>query len=364
MADPQANAVALRKVGATLRDSVYDQLLWAIDKLQVTHLWKETISPLKITYIPTGQEIVFKGADKPRKIKSSKFRRGYVKYLWYEEVDEFNDMAEVRIINQSLMRGGSGISVFYSFNPPKSQNNWVNQEVENQRLRDDVFVHSSDYRDVNPDWLGKEFILEAEYAKKHRPDIYDHEYLGIVTGTGAEVFTNLTFREITDDEIAAYDTTYRGLDFGFAADPTHYTENYYGSARKRLVIFGELHKAGMQNEVMANEIKKLNPLNLLITADSAEPRTIAEMQNYGLRIAGAKKGPGSVEHGIKFLQDLNEIVIDRGRTPNTAREFEGYELERDQHGNLKGTYPDKDNHSIDSTRYSLEGIMKQSKWLY
>lgn len=364
MQDPEANAVVLRKVAETLRGSVYDQILWAIDKLGVSHLWHESVSPLQITYIPTGQRIVFKGADKPRKVKSSKFRTGYTKFLWYEEVDEFNSMSEVRNINQSLIRGGSDILTFYTFNPPQSQNNWVNAEVEQQKLRADTLVHSSDYRTVSAEWLGEQFIADAEHLEKANPKKYEHEYLGIITGTGAEVFTNVTLRRMADKEVAAFDKIRRGIDFGFAADPTHYTENYYDKARKRLFIFAEIHKTGMKNRVIAEEVKNINRVNGWITGDSAEPRTIAELNDYGLRIDGAKKGPGSVEHGIKFLQDLNEIIIDPERCPNTAREFKGYEVERDSHGNLKGTYPDKNNHSIDATRYSLEDEMKQNKWLY
>lgn len=358
MDDPNANAVVLRKVASTLRESVFDQLLWAIDKLGVSHLWKETISPMSIAYLETGQKIVFKGADKPRKIKSTKFRRGYTKFLWYEEVDEFNDYSEIRTINQSLRRGGSGILTFYSYNPPKTQKNWVNVEVSKQALRPNVRVHSSDYLSVNPDWLGQEFIIDAEYARDFQPKVYEHEYLGIVTGTDAEVFNNLVFREVTDEEIATFDTTYRGLDFGFAADPLHYMENYYDSTRKRLVIYYEIHKVGLKNNQAVDEIKRLNPLNQTITADSAEPRTISEFRDLGLNIQGAKKGPGSIEHGIKFLQDMKEIIIDRGRAPNTAREFENYEIERDRQGNLKGNFPDKNNHSIDTARYSLESVMK------
>ncbi len=358
MKDQDANAVVLRKVAETLRGSVYDQLLWAIDMLGVSHLWHESVSPLQITYIPTGQRILFKGADKPKKLKGTKFRVGYAKLKWFEEVDEFNNPEEIRTINQSLTRGGGDNKTFYSFNPPQSANNWTNSEVEIQKLRDDTLVHSSDYRSVPVEWLGEDFVTDAEYLKKQNPKKYEHEYLGIVTGTGAEVFTNLKFREITDEEINTFDKTYRGLDFGFAADPLHYMENYYDAARKRLFIFKEIHKVGMKNAVAVKEIKKLNPLNQPITADSAEPRTIAEFKELGLNIEKAKKGPGSIDHGMKFLQDLEEIIIDRGRCPNTAREFEGYELERDTHGNLKSSYPDKDNHSIDTCRYSLEDVMK------
>lgn len=364
MEDPDANAVILRKVKETLRESVYEQMLWAIDKLGVSHLWHESLNPLSITYKPTGQKIIFKGADKPKKVKSSKFRRGYAKFIWYEEADEFTGMQDIRTINQTLVRGGPDIQVFYTYNPPQSQNNWVNSEVEQQKLRKDTLVHSSDYRTVPKEWLGEQFIYDAEHLKKTNYNKYEHEYLGVVTGTGAEVFTNVTQRRITDEEIARFDKIRRGLDFGFAADPLHYTENYYDKARKRLFIFAEIHQVGLKNSVAVEKIKQINKLNGWITADSAEPRTINEFNDLGLRITGAKKGPGSVEHGIKFLQDLNEIIIDPERCPNTAREFSTYEIEKDSNGNLKGTYPDKNNHSIDATRYSLEDEMKQSKWLY
>ena len=364
MSDPEANAVILRKVGMTLRESVYEQLLWAIDILGVQHLWHDSKNPLSLTYLPTGQKVIFKGADKPRKVKSSKFRRGYAKYIWYEEADEFDRKEDIDTINQTLVRGGDDICVFYTYNPPQSATNWINAEVELQSFRSDTLVHTSDYRDVPKKWLGRQFIEEAEYLQRTNPPKYDHTYLGKVTGTGAEVFLNIKLRRITDDEIKTFDKVYRGLDFGFAADPLHYGEMYYDAARKRLFIYAEIHQTALKNAEAVEKIKAINKINGRITGDNAEPRTISEFNELGLRVKGAKKGPGSVEHGIKWLQDLNEIIIDQERCPNTAREFSGYELERDQHGNLKGTYPDKNNHSIDTARYALEDIMKNSKWLY
>lgn len=354
MRDPDANATVIRKVKDTLRESVFEQLLWAIDILGVEDEWKESLSPLSLTYLPTGQKITFKGADKPKKVKSSKFRRGYAKFIWYEEVDEFGGPQEIRVINQSLVRGGDDIQVFYTYNPPQSQNNWVNIEVEQQKLRDDTYVNSSTYLDVPAEWLGEQFIADAKHLKKIAPKKYEHEYLGVITGTGAEIFTNVKTRRITDEEVAGFDKINRGLDFGFGADPLHYTENYYDKARGRLFIFAEIHQTHLKNRTAVEKIKGFNPMNDWIIGDSAEPRTISEFNDLGLRIDGAKKGPGSVEHGIKWLQDLNEIIIDPIRCPNTAREFTSYELERDSHDNLKGSYPDKNNHSIDATRYSLE----------
>lgn len=363
MGDRKANAVILRRVKETLRESVYDQMLWAIDMLGVSHLWHDSLSPLSITYKPTGQKIVFKGADKPKKVKSSKFRYGYTKYIWYEEADEFRDVDDIRTINQTLVRGGENITVFYTYNPPQSINNWINAEVVNQGLRSDTYVHESTYLSVPADWLGSQFIDEASYIRQSNPLKYEHIYMGVITGTGAEVFTNVTQRKIADDEIKTFDKIYRGLDFGFAADPLHYVELYFDSARRRLYMFNEISQIGLKNAQAVDRIKKLNTINGMITADSAEPRTISEFRELGLRIQPAKKGPGSVEHGIKWLQDLNEIIIDPGRCINGAREFSKYELERDNNGNLKGVYPDKDNHSIDATRYAMESVMHHKKWL-
>lgn len=354
--DINANAVVLRKVAETLRESVYEQMLWAIDILGLTDEYHASVKPLRITKIKTGQRIIFKGAEKPKKVKASKFRRGYAKFIWFEEVDEFNSMAELRTIIQSLGRGGAGIKIFYSFNPPESNTNWTNLEIQSQKVRDDVFIHHSDYRSVPKEWLGELFIQEAEHLKRVNIEKYKHEYLGEVTGTGAEVFKNITVRKIEDKEISSFDKLHRGMDHGYAGDPMHYTLNYFDATRKRLFIFGEVHKVGLSNVRIVEEVKKVDQVSGLITADSAEPRTNNELQQLGLKIVGAKKGPGSIEHGIKFLQDLEEIIIDPYRCPNTKREFTTYEVERDKNGNLKGSYPDKNNHSIDATRYSLEDV--------
>ena len=358
MKDTQANAVVLRKVGQTLQGSVYEQLQWAVSVLGVEGYWVSKLSPLEMKYIADGREnkIVFRGADKPKKIKSTKFRKGYCKYIWYEEVDEFGGMEEIRTINQSLLRGGSDFVVFYSYNPPQSQSNWVNEEILKQR--DDRLVHHSTYLTVPPEWLGQQFLIEAEHLKNVKPMAYQHEYMGEVTGTGGEVFTNLTIREITDDEIALFDHIARGIDWGYAADPFHYTVNHYDKTRRRLYIYYEIQMLKLSNRKAAELVKAENKRNKLIICDSAEPKSIAEMLAYNLKVLGAKKGADSVEYGIKWLQDLEEIVIDPKRCPNTAREFLEYELEKDANGNFKGHFPDKNNHSIDAVRYSREFDMK------
>lgn len=358
MKDANSNAVALRKVKETLKDSVFEQLIWAIEKLKVSEYWDVKHNPMELTYIPTGQKILFRGADKPRKIKSIKVSKGYVKYIWYEEVDEFNGMEEIRMINQSLMRGGQQFVVFYTYNPPNSIRNWVNEEVLQQRT--DRKIHHSTYLTVPREWLGEQFFIEAEHLKKVNEKAYRHEYLGEVTGTGGEIFANVTARKITDEEIKTFDRIKRGLDFGYAVDPVHYSVSHYDKTRRRLYIFYEIHQVAMSNRKLAELIKQENTGNKTIIADCAEPKSIAELKSYGINIRGARKGPDSVEYGIKFLQDLEEIIIDPERCPNTLREFLNYELEKDSNGNFKAEYPDKNNHSIDSVRYALEDEMRAS----
>lgn len=351
MMDPDANAMVLRKVKDTLRDSVYEQLVWAIEVLGVANEWDIPESKLVLTYKPTGQKILFRGADKPKKIKSAKVKRGYFKFIWYEELDEFSGMEEIRMINQSLMRGGQKFVVFYSYNPPQSASNWVN--AEKQLTRPDRLVHHSTYLTVPKEWLGHIFITEAEHLKETNLKAYEHEYLGEVTGTGGEIFNNVQCRPITNEEISQFEVVRRGLDFGYAVDPLAYVVTAYDRKHKRLYIYHELYKVRLSNYDAYQHVATENIKNELIIADSAEPKSISELRNYGLNIRSVKKGPDSVAFGIKFLQSLEEIIIDDLRCPETAREFLGYELDKDVNGNYKAGYPDKNNHSIDAVRYAL-----------
>ncbi|MEQ2399901.1 PBSX family phage terminase large subunit [Merdimmobilis hominis] len=350
------NAVVLRRYGVTLRESVFEQIGWAVNALGVSQLWRDSVSPMSYTYLPTGQKILFRGVDDPTKAKSIKFSKGWAKYLWYEECVEFEGEEKLRNINQSVLRGGADFFVFYSFNPPKSARNWVNQYVAIER--EDTLIHHSTYLTVPPQWLGEQFLVEADHLREVKPEAYRHEYLGEVTGTGGEVFANVTLRAITDEEISLFDKLRRGIDWGYAADPFAYNVCHYDKTRRRLYIFREIHKVKLSNRAAAERIKP-EAGGARITCDSAEPKSIDEVKGYGLRVVGAKKGPDSVEYGVKWLQDLEEIIIDPARCPETAREFSGYELERDREGNFKAGYPDKDNHHIDAVRYACEGDMRR-----
>ena len=163
MQDPDANAIVFRKYGTTLRESVFEQIAWAIQTLNVAHLWRPMLNPMSFIFLPTGQRILFRGLDKAKKTKSIKVSRGYFKYLWFEELDEFAGIEEIRTTQQSVLRGGDKFVVFKSFNPPITRTNWANEYVEEERA--DSYRHKSCYTEVDPEWLGQQFIDDAEESQ-------------------------------------------------------------------------------------------------------------------------------------------------------------------------------------------------------
>lgn len=355
------HAVVYRRVGDTLETSVFSQIEWAIDKLGVSHLWKLTKSPMRAIYLPTDQRIIFKGLDHAQKSKSIKVPFGYIGYLWFEEFDEFAGEEEIRKVQQSVIRGGDEFIVFKSMNPPKSRQNWANDYIEKEKIRSDTLVSQTTYLTSPKEWLGQQFIDDAEWLKEVNPKAYEHEYMGIPVGTGTEVFDNLEIREITDEEIARWDNLYRGVDWGWYPDPFHYGCMYYDSRRLTLYIFEEFRTNKMKNADTAQVLK--DEFNLgrydVVTCDSAEEKSIADYRSYGINARGAEKGPGSIRYGMKWLQSLVKIVIDPRRCPETAEEFKKYEYELDKEGNPTSNYPDKKNHSIDMTRYAMETVWKR-----
>lgn len=355
------HAVVYRKVGDTLETSVFAQIEWAIDKLGVSHLWKLTKSPMRAEYIPTGQRIIFKGLDKAAKSKSIKVPFGYIAYLWFEEFDEFAGEEEIRKVEQSVIRGGDDFIVFKSMNPPKSRQNWANDYIAKEQLREDTLVSVTTYLTVPIKWLGQKFIDAAEWLKKINPTAYEHEYMGIPVGNGTEVFDNLTIRIITEEERAKFDKLYRGVDWGWFPDPFHYGTMYYDAARMKLYIFEEFRTNKMKNADTAKEIVDRFGITKydIITCDSAEQKSIADYRSYGLNARPAEKGPDSVRYGMKWLQSLVEIIIDPITCPETAKEFKKYEYELDKEGKPLSSFPDKDNHGIDMTRYAMEPVWKR-----
>ena len=355
---PQANTAIFRKVATTLRQSVYEEMVKAIDALGLRPWCSFRLSPMEIQFRPTGQRIIFRGADDPGKSKSITLSKGYFGYLWFEELAEFSGMDDIHTVEASVIRGSAGQRpiVFCSYNPPQSAQAWVNAESllpVNSRL-----VHLSSYLELPPEWIGESFISRAEEMRKTNERAWRHMYLGEVTGTGGQVFDNVQLRRITDEEIKEVGSFYNGLDFGFANDPDALTRWAFSKRNRTLYAIGEYYSSHTLIDTLAEKIKLLCGREV-VWCDSEDARTIEELRRRGLNTIGVKKGPGSVRAGIKWLQNLAGIVVDPVRTPNIAREFSAYEYMQDRNGNFLPDVPDKDNHTIDSGRYALSQLILQ-----
>lgn len=354
--NPTAHALVLRKVANTIRDSVYAQYIWAIGELGMAEYWDARVSPMELIFKPTGQKIMFRGADDPMKIKSIKVPFGYIAVTHFEEKDQFAGRAEIRTILQSTMRGGSVFWNFESYNPPISRDNWANKDSLEERT--DRLCHKSTYLEAPPEWLGEQFLAEAEHLKATDERSYQHEYLGIPVGTGGNVFDKLELREITDTEIAGFDRIYQGADWGWFPDPFAFIRLCYDRTRETIFLIDEIYQNKMPNEQSAQIILDRGYNDARIICDNAEPKSVADFRAMRLPAQAAIKGPGSVEYGMKWLQ-RRTIVIDRKRTPNAYKEFVGYEYERNKDGDIISGYPDANNHLIDAARYALEPVSRR-----
>lgn len=361
------NAVAIRKVDNTLEQSVYEQLKWAVIEQDVYHLFKFTVSPLRITYKPRGNIIAFRGAQDPARIKSLKDARFPFAIGWVEELAEFKTEDEVTTITNSLLRGelddGLFYKFFYSYNPPKRKQSWVNKKYESSFQSKNTFVHHTTYFD-NP-YISKEFIEEAEATKARNEKRYRWEYLGEAIGSGVVPFDNLEVVEgsITDEMVANFDNIRNGVDYGYATDPLAFVRWHYDKKRNGIYAIDEYYGQKISNRKFAKVLHARGYQSDEIFSDSAEPKSNAELKNeHGIKnIRGAKKGPDSVEYGEQWLDDLDFIRIDPRRTPNIAKEFENIDYQVDRDGNPKPRLEDKDNHAIDATRYAFEMDMKSTK---
>lgn len=366
------NAVGIRKVDNTIELSIFEQIKWAIQEQGVSHLFRVNKSPMRITYTPRGNYIVFRGAQDPERIKSLKSSTFPFAIGWIEELHEFKTESEVTTITNSLLRGelddGLFYKFFYSYNPPKRRHNWTNKKYESSFQPKNTFVHHSTYLD-NP-FISKQFIEEAKETKARNINRYRWEYLGEAIGSGVVPFDNLEIIEgsITDDMVASFDNIRNAVDFGYATDPLAFVRWHYDKKRNGIYAIDEYYGQKISNRKFAEWLHIKDYQSDEIFADSAEPKSIAELKSeHGIKwMKGAKKGPDSVEYGEQWLDDLDFIRIDPKRTPNIAKEFENIDYQVDRDGNPKPRLEDKDNHSIDATRYAFERDMsnKNTGWMY
>ena len=366
---PNYNALILRKTAKTLRRSVFEQIVWAINKLGLTARFKipkSQTAALPITYIRKNgqtQYIIFAGSDDPEKLKSIKVSSGYFAILWVEEKTEFTP-AELQNIKISVLRGGETFYIFESYNPPSAARHWCNREAATYDPNRMV-IHTT-YKDIPREWLGDAILHDIEHTKQNNRRAYENIYLGVVTGTGQNVFENVELREITDEEIAAFDYLYSGIDWGYYPDPFAFSTSAFNASKQTLYIFDELYMNKQGNyeafQKLSEHMKAcgMNIETDRITADSAEPKSIADFRTWGGNVRGAIKGIGSREASFKWLQGLKKSVIDPARCPRIADEFTLYEHEIDRRtGEVLTGYPDgQPDHGIDTVRYALETIWR------
>lgn len=379
---PRYNAVIVRKYAKTMRYSVWEQIVWAIKALHLPiarttngagfKIPKSKTAALPIVYRRKNgdeQNILFVGLDDPEKGKSMKISSGYIAILWIEEKTEV-DPDDLHNIKISALRGGSRFYMFESFNPPSAARHWCNAELREDDPR--RMIVRTTYLDIPEDkrleWLGEAILHDIETTRLLNKRAYDNVFLGIATGTGRNVFENVTLREITDAEVETWDATDQGVDWGYYPDPFAYGSMHYDDRTNKLYIWDELYlwKHGnfeafeKTKEHMAD--KGLNIYTDRIIADSAEPKSVADWHKWGANMRGAIKGRGSRDAGYKWLQSLAEIVIDPKRAPHAADEFTLYEYELDKRsGEILEGYPEgQPDHFIALTRYTTEHIWRHA----
>lgn len=356
--NPGQHAVVLQRHKANLRDGAYAQVVWAIAALGLSDAYDMPDSTLRIRKRSTGQLILFRGCDNPRKIKGVKVPFGHVGIVWYEEADMFRGMAEVRMVNQSLTRGGADAVRLYTYNPPRSKTCWINEHVGSHA----AWSHSSTYLDVPPEWLGTQFIADAEELRRADPKSYEHEYLGVPVGLGGDVFDNVTFREVTDEETASFDNLRCGQDFGWYPDPWALTVSEWQPGARRLITWHEDWGNKLQPWEQAERIKvaltwpdyagqEPSYHALRVLSDDAEPATIAAQRDAGVNARAAGKG-GMRDASYRLLQSV-EWVIDPARCPRLAEEVRAKQYEQTPGGEWLSEIPDGDDHLIDATRYAM-----------
>ena len=374
--DPQKNAVIIRKVASSIRKSCWKQMMKVRERLGYYH-WKPNKTELTFTNDKTGQQIFFVGLDDEEKVRSITVEKGYISIAWFEEAKQFSSMEEVDQAVSSLLRGGADTDeknydeddecgtmeymTLLTYNPPKSQFDWINKEARLGKLKPNRLTHKSTYLTMPKKWLGRKVLNEIEIMKQTKPTQYKHMYLGMITGTGGEYFKNITIRKITDKEIANFDYFNMGIDWGYT-DPNVFHKTYIHD--KRMWIFDEIYQDELPTdgrnkyEVFAEEVlnhtKDCRDDTIWCDAQGKAEAEILRGPKYNIPVEFApKQGANDRKSGYGYFQGLIEIIIDPDRCPHAAVEWPMFEAKIAPGG--KGWLDEpgtKGDHSPDACRYS------------
>lgn len=341
------NYLIIRNVARTSRKSTFNQVKQTISDWKVNHLFNIHKSEMTITCIPNGHQVFFEGLDDVEKLKSIIPDKGIITDIIVEEATEITDQDDIRQLDIRL-RGKSDKSkrLVLLFNPIL-KSHWIYKEYFAGRFFDgDIDYRDDDLSILKTTYKDNRFLEQEDIDKleKQKSEYHYNVYtLGNWGLLGGVIFTNWKVRDLSD-MIAVFDNIKNGLDFGYSNDPVAYNRIHYDKKRKKIYIIDEVHEYGLTNPEIANRIEPIIGSELLV-CDSAEPKSIQELRNCGLRATGAIKGKDSVNHGIQFLQQ-HEIIIDR-KCQETINEFELYQWKKLRTGEIVDVPVDKDNHHID-----------------
>jgi len=357
---PDQHALVMMRYKNQLRDSAYAQVTWAIRALGLEDEYEVPDSTLRIRKRSTGQLVLFRGCDNPNKVKGIKIPFGHIGFVWVEETDMFRGMAEIRKVLQSATRGGDASIRVFTFNPPRSKSCWINAETA-RRKDAGLPVFGSTYLDVPPEWLGAQFLADAEDLRASDPQAYEHEYLGVPVGLGGDVFDRVEFREVSQAEVDAFDNLRCGQDFGWFPDPWAFTISEWQPATRTIVTWYEDGGCKLQPDEQARRVMGALTWSddgrteayhhLPVLSDDADPQAIASQRDAGANARAAGKGHMR-EASYRFLQSC-AWVIDPVRCPNLAREVREMQYERNAEGEWLSSVPDGNDHWVDATRYAF-----------
>lgn len=358
MKQPLTNALVIRRVFNTLRDSCFQQLKWAVERLQVSHLWKFTLSPLEAVYLPTGQRILFRGLDDPMSITSITVDKGYINLVWFEEfyqVEKEDDFNKIDMSIRGEMEPGYYKQIIMTFNP-WSEKHWIKRRFFDNPDSNTLALTTT-YK-CN-EWLGADDIALFEAMKINNPRRYRIEGEGEWGVSQGLIYTNVSEREFDILEVSKRPgtTSIFGLDFGYTNDPTAFICGIVDEKAKELYIYDEHYEKAMTNSDIAKMIKYKGYAKEQIIADSAEPKSIEEIKRAGIpRIKAAAKGKDSILNGIQLIQDYKLIV--HPKCENTLLELSNYIWDT-KDGAMINKPIDDYNHLLDALRYGMERIKRR-----
>lgn len=358
-----ANSIVVRKTYRTLKDSCFTELKWAIRRLGVEHLWQVKESPLEMTYVPTGQKIYFRGLDDPLKVTSITTEVGVLCWMWVEEAYEIMSEDDFDTLAESMWGDcpeGLFKQITLTFNP------WNERHWLKKRFFDvddpDILALTTNY--LCNEWLSEADLNEFEKMKVRNSRRYLVAGLGHWGVVDGLVYSNWKEQSFTLEEVQKQYSDLKtrcGLDFGYTNDPTASPIMFFSKEAKKLYIWDELYKKGLSNRKIKDELTAMGYGKERFTGDSAEPKSIDELDSLGLRIKGAKKGKDSVNNGIQFIQEL-EIIV-HPRCVNFLTEISNYTWDKDKFGSKLNKPIDDFNHLMDAMRYALEEDIIGDDWL-